>query len=285
MKPQTFWLMTVMAGITLFLVACGEKSGPAVEEAPSVQPSEQATAPVSPANSVAPVGQSEVKLNNSFEQATLIKAGSTKGTLQRRDKSYFRFEVPGGASVQLVFTALDERCVDVELFDQRQKRIAKEGCTDEAKFTLLTSGSFVGGTYYLTAGTGTGSYILELTTKAQDDAKSGRDAGDDFQTALPLEKGEYTGQAGDLDKADYYRFQATSATVVEFYADVDARCCFEVVLFDGKQEAASSKQSVLSGQRLVFDFSKNGRDLPSGTYFLRVQSDGKGGNNYTIRIK
>ncbi|MCK4961357.1 MAG: hypothetical protein KAS19_02680, partial [Anaerolineales bacterium] len=127
-----------------------------------------------------------------------------------------------------------------------------------------------------------GSYTIELMLEMQDDSGAGVDAGDDFDTATPIEKGEYFGQAGDFDQEDFYQFEAVSDTVLEFSADIDTVFWFELALFDAGQKEVTDEIIVFSGERDTIDFSE--RELAPGLYFLQIVAEDEGGR-YIVELR
>ncbi len=222
-----------------------------------------------------------------FDTATAIEKGKHSGEIGDYDQvDYYQFEVPNSGIMKVEFIGIEGDCFDIKMFDPKQKKIGEFGCTDEVTDIRLMNNSS-GGTYYL-AVVGPwedyeGSYTIELILLGmQDDSGAGVDAGDDFDTATSIEKGECFGQAGYFDQEDFYQFEAVSDTILEFYADIDAVLWFEIVLFDAGQKAVTDEITVFSGERDTIDFGE--RELAPGLYFLRIVAEDEGGR-YIVELR
>jgi hypothetical protein len=176
--------------------------------------------------------------------------------------------------------ASDGLCLKFRLFDSQQTKISEsaEGCNAYGYFSILTSNS-AGGAYYLEVEEAstltTGSYAVTLQSGTQDDAGTGSDAGDDFDTAAPLQMGSSSqGLVGSQDPVDYYQLQAASNTALEVqYQDWDQ---LEVFLFPSDAgSGATGGERLPRGQPV--DFSQR----PEGRYFLSI-SNHAGEIVYTI---
>jgi len=221
-----------------------------------------------------------------FDTATAIEKGKHSGEIGDYDQvDYYQFEVPNSGIMKVEFIGIEGGCFYVKLVDPKQKNISETDCTEEVTDIRLMNNSS-GGAYYLAIESPwedyKGSYTIELMLEMQDDSGAGVDAGDDFDTATPIEKGEYFGQAGDFDQEDFYQFEAVSDTVLEFYADIDAVLWFELVLFDAGQKAVTDEITVFSGERDTIDFSE--RELAPGLYFLRIVAEDEGGR-YIVELR
>ena len=79
-----------------------------------------------------------------------------------------------------------------------------------------------GGTYFLEAFYGSGSYEFEVLTEKQNDGGSGTDAGDIITQAYRIEPGSsITGELGGLDKEDWYTFSPPEGKAIQFTSDKD----------------------------------------------------------------
>lgn len=221
-----------------------------------------------------------------FDTATAIEQGKYSGEIGDYDQvDYYQFEVPNRGIMKVEFIGIEGGCFYVKLLDSTQKKISETDCTEEVTDIRLMNNSS-GGAYYLAIESPwedyKGSYTIEFMLEMQDDSGAGVDAGDDFDTATPIEKGEYFGQAGDFDQEDFYQFEAVSDTVLEFYSDIDAVLWFEIVLFDAGQKAVTDEITVFSGERDTIDFSE--RELAPGLYFLRIVAEDEGGR-YIVELR
>ena len=221
-----------------------------------------------------------------FDTATMIGMGKHSGEIGDYDQvDYYQYEVPNSGIMKVKFKGIEGSCFHVKLVDPNQRKISEIECTDEFADTRLMNNSS-GGAYHLAIESPwedyQGSYTIEFLLEMQDDRGAGVDAGDDFSTATPIEKGEYFGQAGYFDQEDVYQFEAVTDTILEFFADIDTALWFDLVLFDANQKAVTEEITVFSGERGTIDFSE--RELAPGLYFLHIAAEDEGGR-YTIELR
>ena len=293
MSRNRLYILMATLGVILSLAACTPEPTPVqeprptpVEEATPTPQDEEIVHPIPERVAVGVAGEGEAEPNDTFEEATLIEAGISQGILGPGDKDYYQFEVPNGGIVKVEFVGA-EFIFTIKLFDPTQRKIEEHNFIDEATAILLMNSSS-GGACYLAVETPLDldeelGYTVELTLTMQDDAGTGGDAGDSFEEAMLVEEGKHDGQMGNIDQADYYSFEATSDTVLEFYVDIDASCCIEIVVFDADQKTASRKILAFPGESETFDFSE--REWTPGLYFLRILAEEKAGGKYIVELR
>jgi hypothetical protein len=299
--PRSFWsfwttLPGILGGLAAVITAIGGlvtaiylatgSEDPAPTPAPVLAP----TRPIEPAVPAAGVSASRPNTTTSpastaaragsFPEALPISPGTTEGVIGPAEKVYHQFQAPPGGRLEITVAALGGVCLKSRLFDSQQTKISEsaEGCNPSEYFSILTSNSS-GGAYYLEVeGASTlaaGSYAVNFQSGTQDDAGTGGDAGDDFDTATPLQIGSTSqGLVGSQDPVDYYQFQAGSNTVLEVqYQDWNN---LEVALFSpDASPGAASGERLRRGQPV--DFSQR----PAGRYFLSI-ANSAGEAVYTI---
>ena len=138
------------------------------------------------------------------------------------------------------------------------------------KTNRVIASTLAGSRYYLAVHDGKGVYTIEILSEAQNDAGSGSDAGDHIARAAAINPGRfYTGELGGLDEEDWYQFEITNGSVLEFR-------------FLPKTESNAIIFSLLNSElkevwhsgELTPGISKTGRLLMNsssgGTYFVKV---------------
>ena len=283
MGNNQLWVPLVTLGLVLSLVACGPKATPVVEEAtptpaeatPTPKPVEATPTPA------APGGTTEVEPNNGPAEATEIPVGLSTGVLTNDDEDWYKFEVPNGHVLSVAFTpAEDAQPTDVSLFTPDQEEIwwdygVGPTVTKSATKVMNTDS---GGTYYVRVSGGHGSYSIELSSQSQDDADSGGDAGDKAVDALEVQTGlAFSGQLGDFDEEDWYKFTPTEGQIVSFTPGEDAEPA-NVSLFTSDQEEIWWEYGVGPTVTAAFEIT----EVVGGAYYIQVAY---GSGSYTIEIK
>ena len=168
------------------------------------------------------------------------------------------------------------------------------------RWNFLKTGFYEGskvGTYYLTVEPGDDSlvgigYEIGLNIIDQDDAGQGQDAADHVEMAQLIEKGKnHVGGVGDLDYADYYKFNATLDTELLF--QVLKYCNFDLVLLDADRVEVCRNpiREAPRDEFLTFKFS--GADsgpgcdgeLGEGPYVVAILGELNSQDSYTISLK
>ncbi|MBE7472479.1 MAG: hypothetical protein DPW09_22650 [Anaerolineae bacterium] len=168
-------------------------------------------------------------VGDEFAQATVIQIGQpVSGQIGGSDKEdWYKFELSGGQILDLTFTPSPDvkETQSIFAFDAQGKQPIWEA--QHVLPSVKQPGQWLmdiaqGGTYYLqiTYGylkDGTGSYALELAARPQNDANSGTDAGAEPEQSLEIQPGQLlTGQVGDFDKFDCYKFTPASGQTISF---------------------------------------------------------------------
>ena len=153
----------------------------------------------------------ETEPNDSYNQGMEISVGNLRGSLSGDDsKDYFRFELNPGAILSLNFSAGDDsQNLKITLRDFEGNVLWNSGeiSPGEIKSTRMMMNNLSGGIYYAVVGSGIGSYKLDLSSEAQNDAGTGFDAGDRITKALAIKPdNSVLGEMGGFDLEDWYRF-------------------------------------------------------------------------------
>jgi len=198
------------------------------------------------------------------------------GELGGFDKEdWYKIEIPSGHVINLAFTPDPESgAMNFSLRNQERAEIwysnkVAPGVTQSKRIILS---AISGGTYYLSAYNGSGSYKFELSTQSQNDANSGTDAGDTISKALAIEANRsYAGELGGLDEEDWFRFDVPGGHILNLalIPDADGKP-MRFSLFSFKREQVLESIDALPGVSLsekVLIGSTSG-----GTYYLKVFS-------------
>ena len=282
MRKNKLWLLLVTLGIVLSLVSCGPKATQ-VEEATTTQ--EEATPTQEPVETTptpaTPEGVTEIEPNNGPTEATEISMGLSTGVLTEDDEDWYKFEVLNSHVLSVAFTpAEDAEPIDVSLFTPDQEEIWWEYSVGPTvtKSAISVMNTSSGGMYYIQVVYGSGSYSIKLSSQSQNDADSGSDAGDRVVDALEVQTGlTFSGQLGDFDKEDWYKFTLTEGQIVSFTPGEDAEP-IDVSLFTPDQEEIKWKYSV--GPTVTVEFEIT--EVVGEPYYIQVRY---GSGSYSIEIK
>ncbi|MEA3344834.1 MAG: hypothetical protein U9Q78_01075, partial [Chloroflexota bacterium] len=125
---------------------------------------------------------------------------------------------------------------------------------------------------------GYGSYSIELSSESQNDADSGGDAGDKVANALEVETGlTFSGQFGDFDEEDWYRFTPSVGQTISFTPSEDAEP-MDVYLLDPDQNEIWYKGDIGPTVTKTFEIT----EVVGEPYYIQVSF---GSGSYTIEIK
>lgn len=167
--------------------------------------------------------------NDDFDDAEQVVAGVYEGELGsgiiwRDNYDYYRVAMVAGQIIYLNVTSTPE--TDVTLYDEQQE-ILEVSWTETAHeiFRVTSSSAPASFTYYIEVhrSSGEGQYTMEVSIVSQNDANSGGDAGDKFDTATFVTDGvRYSGFANNVhDDVDYYAvgIQQRSEVVVDLWSN------------------------------------------------------------------
>lgn len=166
--------------------------------------------------------------NDDFDNAEQIVAGSYVGTLDCGwfgcdDHDYYKVTLVAGQIIYVNVTSTPE--TSVWLYDEQELNIESSGSKTSHEIFRVTSSSappsFV---FYVEVhrSSGEGPYTMEISVVSQNDANSGGDAGDTFDTATLVSDGiRYSGFADTSYDKDYYaiRIQQECEVVVDLWSN------------------------------------------------------------------
>lgn len=193
------------------------------------------------------------------------------------EEDWYVFPVMDGQVLDIAFTAgPDAEDLNVVLLDSMRTEVWGE---HDIAATMVKSVRYVtnatsGGSYYIHIYGSAGSYTLDLSSAAQNDAGSGGDAGNTRGDAVPIRVGlSLGGQLGDTDSEDWYAFDVSDGEIISlsFTTGQDAE--------NLSVEMYSPSHDILMGEYWQgFRMSTSYRHVTShssgGIYYLRVFGDG-----------
>ena len=166
--------------------------------------------------------------NDDFDNAEQIVAGSYDGTLDCGwfgcdDNDYYKVTLVAGQIIYVNVTSTPE--TNVKLYDEQKEILQGSWSSTSHEIFWVTSSSapssFIN--YILVQRRdGEGPYTMEVSVVSQNDADSGGDAGDTFDTATLVSDGiRYSGFADTSYDKDYYeiRIQQECEVVVDLWSN------------------------------------------------------------------
>lgn len=149
--------------------------------------------------------------NDDFDTAEQIVAGAYEGELHNGfwphdNEDFYKVTLVAGQLIYVNVTSTPE--TSVFLYDEQQEMIESSWTKNSHEVFRVTSSSAPPSfTYYIEIqrSSGDGSYTMEVSIVSQNDANSGGDAGDKFDTATLVTAGiRYSGYGYGGDDEDYY---------------------------------------------------------------------------------
>jgi hypothetical protein len=214
-----------------------------------------------------------------FASATVVKPGSYNGLLGGADTNdYYVVDLPktGGAFSATVRTT--DGSVVVTMYNDSQNFIGEANSDKNKKEagvvnTILNGKQ--GGNWYVRI-SGEGSYEFSINWVGQNDAGSGKDAGEDFESALAVDKAEFDGMVGMLDSNDYFKIPAARGRKVNI--TFSGTGTLAVTLYNASQNTL--KDATVDAGKNVDLSDDSGAD---GDYYIRV-SGADGAGAYHVKI-
>jgi hypothetical protein len=216
------------------------------------------------------------------EGAISLEPGSYQGRQGDFDETdWYSFQVPDGYVLQLdVKAGQDGDGFAVSLRDPDREEVwfADGFSPGTEKSVHMLTGSSSGGTFWLDISYGQGMYEIHLNLKDQDDAGTGGDAGDDISNAPKIPVGQTcTGQIGDFDIMDWYRFDPEQSQTLRFTKGEESTDMIIVVKDHDKKEVFF-KDGLDPGQTVTYQLS----DVVGQPYYVQV-AHGKGTYRFEIQ--
>jgi hypothetical protein len=221
----------------------------------------------------------EVEPNNEFDQAMGVESGGIVGELSDQDRRdvYQTILEPEHVLIVVLKPAESATSLNLSLYDTEKRVIWKSGALPSGIETTkrIPTAESTGGPLFIVVADGTGTYELRIDKEPQNDAGSGKDAGDQSADSLPVELNQlFTGELGGLDKEDWYRIRVPDGQIlgISFTAGPEA-VPMKFSLRNAKRNEAWYSKDVAAGnmesKRIVLN------NTSGGIYYLSVY-DGSG---------
>ena len=113
----------------------------------------------------------------------------------------------------------------------------------------------------------------------QNDADSGRDAGDSYQEAIPISDGTFTGllKAGDND--DYYSIEVEKGQLISLQLTIPGNASYHLALFNPSRSSRGSSITQLDTKTLDYVADS------TGIWYIKVsRTSGEGKYQLDIEI-
>ena len=149
--------------------------------------------------------------------------GTTGKLSSDDDEDWYFFPVCSGQDIIVSMTPQDGFDFDIILMDKNGDERASSSNPDSAPesitFTADITNKWYLGIKYI-SGTGEGQYTFDVILSGQNDAESGDDAGDDFESATPISTGIHYGFLDMDDEEDWYKFDVDSGQGIHFVLEM-----------------------------------------------------------------
>jgi hypothetical protein len=154
-------------------------------------------------------GGSKGDAGEDFDSAAVVPLGQINGQLRDDDtEDNFNVDLPKTGGVLNISLKTADGNVKLSVYDEGRNYLgemtADKNNPEPGVFQhVLAAGQ--GGHWFL-AMSGSGAYAMNAAFGKQNDAGSGKDAGGDFDSALTIKPGNYSGLVGGPDTDDQYAF-------------------------------------------------------------------------------
>ena len=223
---------------------------------------------------------------NSLDEAVLLKPGLYIGSLgeietdkKRDNEDYYSIEVEEGQIITLKLTIPGNANFGLTLFNPN--RNSKGSSITEKEFKILDYVADSTGTWYIriSRSSGEGEYQLSIEIENQDDAGSGKDAGDSFEGAILLTAGNYTGFLKAGDNTDFYSIQVLEGQQIRIHLLIPGNANFGLTLFDPNRNSRGS--AITQGDTKILEYTAHS----TGTWYIKVsRSSGEGDYQLSVEI-
>jgi hypothetical protein len=197
------------------------------------------------------------------------------------DKDWYRFDVLPGSVLKIALTTYEEgEPIKFSFRDAKRDEIwhIEDTSPGHTEATRVVINNSAGGTYFLEAFYGSGSYEFEVLMESQNDGDSGTDAGDIITEALKIKAGRsITGELGGLDKEDWYTFSLQEGKAIQFTSNEDGEP-IKLSMGNVARRKVLYTAELTPGTTNTFEIPRDVRP----PYFLKVYG---GSSKYSFEIK
>ena len=133
------------------------------------------------------------------------------GKIDSGDEDWYFFSACNDQEIQVSVTPPSGFNIQIKLFDPDGK--AKASSSNSISFAADMSGFWFIQFIYV-SGIGEGQYSFDVTLNNQNDAGTGKDAGDGFENANLITPGDYDGYLDMNDEFDWYKFDVNTGEYI-----------------------------------------------------------------------
>ena len=217
---------------------------------------------------------------DSYQEAIPISDGTFTGLLKAGDNDdYYSIEVEKGQLISLQLTIPGNASYHLALFNpSRSSRGSSITQLDTKTLEYVADST---GIWYIKVSrtSGEGKYQLSVDIENQNDADSGRDAGDSYQEAIPISDGTFTGllKAGDND--DYYSIEVEKGQLISLQLTIPGNASYHLALFNPSRSSRGSSITQLDTKTLEYVADS------TGIWYIKVsRTSGEGKYQLDIEI-
>ena len=219
------------------------------------------------------------------EQAVLIQAGTYTADLgqtlssgQRDNEDWYALSVQAGQIVTIRLIMPTNASFSLAFYAPGQSS-SSGSATSEGQARVLRYAVSLTGTWYIRVArsSGEGSYQLIISVENQNDAGSGRDAGNERLAGLPVSPGTFSGYLLDDDDEDWYAVNVSAGQIVTAQLTAEQGLGARLSLRDPSGSAQGNVQT--SGNTQSVSFAAHG----TGLWYVRIARERSQGT-YTVAL-
>lgn len=185
---------------------------------------------------------------NKFEDSFPLYPGEIKdnwpgrgrtGKLSSNDnEDWYLFSVCNGQDISITMTPPNGHNYDIGLWDNNgNQRATSTNPGSEIELITFTSDktAFWYFRIHYISGSGSAQYTFEVILSGQNDANTGKDAGDSFNSATTISFGNYEGYLDKNDEEDWYKFNVEEGQNIHFTLQVEKyslKSDFDIYLYN-----------------------------------------------------
>jgi hypothetical protein len=221
---------------------------------------------------------------NQASDSELIQPGCYTGELgadlasgNRDDEDWYTFNVNAGQIISFVLTQPENSSMNMVLYRPDSKiagSVSTVGNIRTLKYVADVSGAWW---VKIVRSSGGGKYSLEFAIANQNDAGSGRDAGD-ASDALSITPGTIQGFLKQADNEDFYTFNVDVGQNISLELTQPQDTSISMVLYRPNTKIAGSVSAIGNVRTLKYL-----ADVKGGWFVKIVRSSGEG--TYTLELK
>jgi len=230
--------------------------------------------------------ENQLSDTNKLEEAALITTGTYTGSLGEKkegsqidNEDYYSIKLEEGQLITLQLAIPGNANYYISLLNPNKNSRGSASTEKESKILGYVADST--GTWYIriNRSSGEGEYQLSIEIENQDDAGSGKDAGDSYERAIPLSAGTFSGFLKAGDNTDYYSIQLQKGQLINLNLVIPGNANFGIVLLDPNRNSRGS--SITQGDTKFLEYKANS----TGTWYIRInRSSGEGEYQLSVHI-